>query len=260
MDDESSQAGKQLWHGFLRTCLPVVGTVASGAPTGKAEARQRRIAVFYAASRAPWLSCFKAKGCLRADSWAHVSRGSDQDLVMHGGGNTSVKAPFKDVLGNEIQALYVKGSGWDLATIEKEGFSPVRLETMLEVPIKLDTLSDLDMVNMQKLACLTTNAPAPSVEAMLHALIPYTFVDHSHSDAVCLLTNTPEAKKFVSEVYGPSALVVDYCIPGFILAKKVLSHSAVPPRTRSHLIFSEPVKGFMPTDPLTRACALMLLE
>ena len=179
---------------------------------------------------------------------------------MHGGGNTSVKAPFKDVLGNEIQALYVKGSGWDLATIEKEGFSPVRLETMLEVPIKLDTLSDLDMVNMQKLACLTTNAPAPSVEAMLHALIPYTFVDHSHSDAVCLLTNTPEAKKFVSEVYGPSALVVDYCIPGFILAKKVLSHSAVPPRTRSHLIFSEPVKGFMPTDPLTRACALMLLE
>ena len=143
--------------------------------------------------------------------------------MMHGGGNTSVKAPFKDVLGNEIQALYVKGSGWDLATIEKEGFSPVRLETMKEVPIKLDKLSDLDMVNMQRLACLTPSAPAPSVEAMLHALIPYTFVDHSHSDAVCLLTNTPEAKQFISEVYGPSALVVDYCLPGFVLAKKVLS-------------------------------------
>ena len=146
--------------------------------------------------------------------------GGDQDLVLHGGGNTSVKAPFKDIFGNDIPALYVKGSGWDLASIEKEGFAPVRLDTMLEVP-KLPSLSDTELVMVQKQACLVPNAPAPSIESMLHALIPYTFVDHSHSDSVCLLTNTPDAKQIIAEVYGPNALVVDYCIPGFVLAKKV---------------------------------------
>ena len=96
----------------------------------------------------------------------------------------------------------------------------VRLDTMLEVP-KLPSLSDTELVMVQKQACLTPNAPAPSIESMLHAMIPYTFVDHSHSDSVCLLTNTPEAKQFIAEVYGPNALVVDYCIPGFVLAKTV---------------------------------------
>jgi len=146
--------------------------------------------------------------------------GSDQDLVLHGGGNTSVKAPFRDIFGNDIPALYVKGSGWDLASIEKEGFAPVRMDTMLQVP-KLPSLTDTELVMVQKQACLSPSAPAPSIESMLHAMIPYTFVDHSHSDSVCLLTNTPEAKQFIAEVYGPKALVVDYCIPGFVLAKTV---------------------------------------
>ena len=94
------------------------------------------------------------------------------------------------------------------------------MDTMLEVPT-LPSLSDTQLVMVQKQACLAPNAPAPSIESMLHAMIPYTFVDHTHSDAVCLLTNTPDAKKFIAEVYGPKALVVDYCIPGFVLAKTV---------------------------------------
>eukprot|EP00285_Hemiselmis_virescens_P009834 CAMPEP_0173392986 /NCGR_PEP_ID=MMETSP1356-20130122/21847_1 /TAXON_ID=77927 ORGANISM="Hemiselmis virescens, Strain PCC157" /NCGR_SAMPLE_ID=MMETSP1356 /ASSEMBLY_ACC=CAM_ASM_000847 /LENGTH=663 /DNA_ID=CAMNT_0014350933 /DNA_START=9 /DNA_END=1996 /DNA_ORIENTATION=- len=146
--------------------------------------------------------------------------GSDEDLVLHGGGNTSVKAPYVDVFGDTIDALYVKGSGWDLATIEKQGFAPVRMDTMLRLPT-LDTLSDTDLVMVQKQSLLDPNAPGPSIETILHALIPYTFVDHSHSDSVCTLTNTPEAEQFVRETYGASALIVPYCMPGFVLAKEV---------------------------------------
>ncbi|EKX39060.1 hypothetical protein GUITHDRAFT_143855 [Guillardia theta CCMP2712] len=146
--------------------------------------------------------------------------GSDDDLVLHGGGNTSVKAPYKDIFGNEIPALYVKGSGWDLATIEKQGFAPVRMDILLKLP-DLATLSDTDLVTIQKQAMLDPNAPGPSIETILHALIPYTFVDHSHSDTVCLVTNTPEGEKFIKEIYGDKALIVPYCMPGFVLAKKV---------------------------------------
>ena len=126
--------------------------------------------------------------------------GADQDLVLHGGGNTSVKMPFTDIIGNEIPALYVKGSGWDLATIEKEGFSPVRMDYMLNVP-KLPSLTDTELVQVQKQALLSPTAPAPSIESMVHAMIPFTFVDHTHADAVCLLTNTSKGRAYCEEVH-----------------------------------------------------------
>jgi len=146
--------------------------------------------------------------------------GQEPDLVLHGGGNTSVKAPVTDVYGETEEILYVKGSGWDLATIQAAGFAAVRLEALLKMA-RLETLGDSDMVRMQRAAMLDPGAPAPSVEAILHAVIPYKFVDHTHADAVVTLTNTPGGEARVRELYGERVLVLPYVMPGFILARHV---------------------------------------
>ena len=155
---------------------------------------------------------------LRVYSSRLIGRASD--LVLHGGGNTSVKAEFTDIFGVRHEVLYVKGSGWDLATIEAAGFSPVVLDALMQLS-RFDVLSDADMVRAQRAAMLDPGAPNPSVEAILHALIPFRFVDHTHADAVVTLTNTPDGEARIRELYGDRLLVVPYVMPGFVLAKKV---------------------------------------
>jgi len=146
--------------------------------------------------------------------------GADESLVLHGGGNTSVKSTITNIFGEKEEIIYVKGSGWDLGTIEKPGFAPVRMDTLLKLA-KLDTLSDTDMVNYERAAMIDPNAPTPSIEAILHALIPFKYVDHTHTDAVVTVTNTPNGKDKIKEIYGDSVVIVDYVMPGFILAKTV---------------------------------------
>ncbi|MDE0076591.1 MAG: bifunctional aldolase/short-chain dehydrogenase [Caldilineaceae bacterium] len=146
--------------------------------------------------------------------------GSDPSLVLHGGGNTSVKATTEDIFGDEEEVLFVKGSGWDLATIEKPGFSPVRLDALKRMAT-LEKLSDSEMVTAQRAALTDPYAPNPSVEAILHAIIPYDYVDHSHADAVVALTNTPDGEAIIRDLYGPQMMIVPYVMPGFVLARKV---------------------------------------
>ncbi|MEO1070544.1 MAG: class II aldolase/adducin family protein, partial [Cyanobacteria bacterium J06638_6] len=146
--------------------------------------------------------------------------GQESDLVLHGGGNTSVKATVKNFFGDEETVLYVKGSGWDLSTIEAPGFAPVRLEVLQRLA-ELEQLTDSEMVTQQRAAMLNPNAPNPSVEAILHAIIPYAFVDHTHADAVVTLTNNPTGAARMGEVYGDSVLLIPYVMPGFILARKI---------------------------------------
>tara|TARA_B100000959_G_scaffold207644_1_gene217927 strand:+ start:277 stop:2238 length:1962 start_codon:yes stop_codon:yes gene_type:complete len=146
--------------------------------------------------------------------------GQDPNLVLHGGGNTSVKSSYTDLFGDHHEVLYVKGSGWDLETIEAEGFSPVRLDVLLRLA-RLPSLTDSDMVRAQRGALLNPSAPNPSVEAILHAIIPYRFVDHSHADAVVTLTNTAQGEERIRSLYGNRVLIVPYVMPGFDLAKKV---------------------------------------
>lgn len=140
--------------------------------------------------------------------------GRSDELVLHGGGNTSVKTK---VDGEDI--LYVKGSGWDLVSIKKEGFAPVKLETLIQMA-KLEYLSDSDMVSQQKAAMIDKSAPNPSVEAILHAIIPYKFVDHTHADAVVTLSNCMSGYDNIKEVF-PNFLIIPYVMPGFILAQKI---------------------------------------
>lgn len=150
----------------------------------------------------------------------HSSRllGVDPDLVLHGGGNTSVKLRHTTVLGDDVDALVVKGSGSELADIDESGFAWLRLEEVARL-VQLDALSDSEMARHLALAALVPGGPAPSVEAILHALMPAPFVDHTHADAVVTLTNTPAGAELVAEVYGPRVAVVPYVMPGFRLAK-----------------------------------------
>ncbi len=137
--------------------------------------------------------------------------GASKELVLHGGGNTSVKID---------NLLYVKGSGWSLDTIEKEGFAAVDLDTLKKMATR-ESLSDTQMVKEQKDAMIDKNSPNPSIEAILHALIPFKYVDHTHADAVVTISNTPEGKKILQDLYGKNMLIIDYVMPGFILAKKI---------------------------------------
>ncbi len=146
--------------------------------------------------------------------------GSDRSLVLHGGGNTSVKADWQDITGNVVDALYVKGSGWDLASIEVPGFTPLPLNRMQEL-LRLDKLSDEDMMAELSTARLRPDAPQPSVETLLHAFLPYRAVQHSHADVILSLTNVEEGEETVREVYGDSVVVVPYVMPGFDLAQLV---------------------------------------
>ena len=144
--------------------------------------------------------------------------GQDPSLVLHGGGNTSVKIREKNLVGEEQDILYVKGSGWDLATIQEPGFSPVRMEHLLKLA-KLSSLSDPEMVNELKTQMTRATAPSPSVETILHAILPYKYVDHTHADAVVTVTNTPNGLDKIQEIYGDSVVIIPYIMPGFDLAR-----------------------------------------
>src|SRR5579872_7379952 len=146
--------------------------------------------------------------------------GSDPRLVLHGGGNTSVKTRMKDMLGDEVDVICIKGSGWDMGAIEPAGLPAVRLEPLRKLR-KLEKLSDEDMVNFQRINLLDSTAPNPSVETLLHAFLPHKFIDHVHSTAVLALTDQPDNKALVEEVYGTRVAYVPYTIPGFALAKSV---------------------------------------
>jgi len=146
--------------------------------------------------------------------------GQEPDLVLHGGGNTSVKADVSNPFGETEEILYVKGSGWDLETIETAGFAPVRKDVLLKMA-GLERLSDSEMVRLQRSAMIDPSAPTPSVEAILHAIIPFRFVDHTHADAVVTITNTPNGIERIGEIYGDRIFIVPYVMPGFELAREV---------------------------------------
>lgn len=144
--------------------------------------------------------------------------GRDPDLVMHGGGNTSLKSTAVDVFGEEVEVLHIKGSGWDLETIEAKGLPAVRLAPLMRLR-SLPALSDEAMVNVQRLNLLDPSAPNPSVETLLHAWIPHKYVDHTHATAFLVLANLPEVAAATRELFGDRLTLVPYVMPGFELAK-----------------------------------------
>ena len=155
--------------------------------------------------------------------------GQNPALVLHGGGNTSVKTTVTDVDGAEVEVLCVKGSGWDMATIEPAGHPAVRLDALRKIG-QMSEISDETLVSLQRRALLDPFAPNPSIEAVLHALIPEKFVDHSHANALISLTNQPDGDAIVRDLF-PDAVMVPYVMPGFVLAvdcRNILQGRGIP--------------------------------
>ena len=143
--------------------------------------------------------------------------GSDPELVLHGGGNTSVKSCIEDLYGDNTDVLFIKGSGWDLATIEPPGHPATRLKPLKKMR-SLKALSDEDMVSMQRLNLLDPSSPNPSVETLLHAFLPAKFIDHTHSISLLAIADQPNAQSLCKEIFGNRVAIVPYIMPGFDLA------------------------------------------
>ena len=133
-----------------------------------------------------------------------------------------MKSSAADLGGEMIDVLFVKGSGWDMATIEPAGHPAVRLAALRRLA-EFDQVSDEEMVSAQRGALLDARAPDPSVEAVLHAILPHRYVDHTHANAVLALTDQPEGERLCRDLYGRTMALVPYVMPGFQLAKAVLA-------------------------------------
>lgn len=171
-----------------------------------------------AAAIARWSSAKHSNADVALRVYTSRLIGADPRLVLHGGGNTSVKTRLVDDTGATNDVLCVKGSGWDLGDLEPPGLPAVRLDTLAALR-RLPELSDEDMVNAARVRLLDAGAPNPSVEMLLHAFLPAKFIDHSHADAILALVDQPDAAARCREIYGDTLAIVPYVMPGFALAK-----------------------------------------
>lgn len=147
--------------------------------------------------------------------------GQDPDLVLHGGGNVSMKGTFRSILGEDIPAIFVKGSGWDMSNIEPPGLPALRLEPLRHLRALTSLDHDGELANQLRIQLFDAAAPTPSIETLMHAFIPLRFIDHSHADALLVLTNQPNGDVLVREALGSRVSILPYVTPGFELAKAV---------------------------------------
>ena len=145
--------------------------------------------------------------------------GRDPKLVLHGGGNTSVKTTLADLLGEEVAVLCVKGSGSDMAAIEPAGLPAVRLDRLRKLRARA-ALTDEELLRIQRASLLEPAAPNPSVEILLHAFLPHKFVDHTHANAILSIVDQPDGEAICAALYDGRVSVVPYVMPGFALAKR----------------------------------------
>jgi len=169
--------------------------------------------------------------------------GQDPRLVLHGGGNTSVKTRLADLNGEDVDVLCVKGSGWDMGAIEPAGLPAVRLAPLLKLRAR-EKLSDEEMVRLQRANLIDPAAPNPSVEALLHAFIPHKFIDHTHSTAVLALTDQADGEALCREVFGARVGYVPYLMPGFGLAKAAAEVFDVDPSVEGLILVKHGIFSF----------------
>lgn len=168
--------------------------------------------------------------------------GQEEDLVLHGGGNTSAKAVITNILGEEEQVIFVKGSGWDLGAIEPAGLPGLKLIPLQKLR-KVDHLGDEAMVNQFRTNLLDASSPNPSIETLVHAFLPHVFIDHTHADAIVTLTNQPNCEQLLREALGDKIGILPFIMPGFPLAQAVIDlHEKQPDMEclilRNHGIFT----------------------
>ena len=144
--------------------------------------------------------------------------GGEKKLVLHGGGNTSVKTNYKNIFGEINKVIYVKGSGWDMSNLTHEGMPGLNINPLLKT-LSLKKLNDENMVNYLRSNLIDSKSPNPSVETLLHTYLPHKYVDHTHSNAFLSLVNLKNSKEICKKLFGNKLGIVPYVMPGFELAK-----------------------------------------
>ena len=190
------------------------------------------------ADAAKFIETYRAQGVapeLALRTYSARLLGSDPRLVLHGGGNTSVKLETRDVFGDTVKVLCVKGSGWDLARIEPAGHPAVRLEPLYRLR-KLARLSDEDMVNALRTNLLDNAAPTPSVETLLHAYVDARCIDHTHATAALVIADQPDSEALCHQIYGERLIWIPYVMPGFELAQVVARACEARPQAQGLLL------------------------
>src|SRR3954470_2222124 len=186
--------------------------------------------------------------------------GQDPRLVLHGGGNTSVKTRLGDLNGEDVDVLCVKGSGWDMGSIEPAGLPAVRLAPLVKLRAR-EKLQDEEMVRLQRANLIDPAAPNPSVEALLHAFIAHKFVDHTHSTAVLALTDQADGEALCREAFGARVGYVPYVMPGFGLAKAAAEVFDADPSVEGLILIKHGIFSFGPDarESYERMIALVTL-
>src|SRR5512132_1019324 len=169
--------------------------------------------------------------------------GAEPKLVIHGGGNTSVKTTLRTRFGEDVDVICVKGSGWDMAGIEPAGLPAVRLAPLRRLT-ELDALSDEEMVDYQRANLIDPGAPNPSIETLLHAFLPHKYIDHTHANAVLALTDQPHDETLCRQVYGATMALVPYVMPGFALAKRALEVFEKDPEVEGMILLKHGILTF----------------
>ena len=163
--------------------------------------------------------------------------GANSDLVLHGGGNTSVKLKVKNILGEENDVVFVKGSGVDLSAIEPDGFVGLSMEPLLRLR-DLKGFTDEAMLNQLRVHRINAMAPDPSVETLLHIFLPQTYVDHTHADSILILTNQKNGKRIIKEALGNKVLILPYIMSGLPLAQVMIEHYEKNPDTEAIVVMN----------------------
>lgn len=165
-------------------------------------------------------SQFKKLKGVEVVTYASRLIGQNPNLVLWGGGNSSMKEDGMDHTGKRIRILWIKGSGSDMRTMSEKQFTPLRLNELLLL-FQRNEMTDDEMVAYQAKCSLEPSAPKSSIETLLHAFIPAAHVYHTHADAICALTDTVGSGRIIQKVFGKRIRVVPYYRPGFKLSKKV---------------------------------------
>ncbi|MBU5346784.1 bifunctional aldolase/short-chain dehydrogenase [Paenibacillus lautus] len=146
--------------------------------------------------------------------------GSDRRVCNWGGGNTSSKTTIQDFRGKDIEVMYVKGSGSDLATMKAGNFTGLRMEDIRPL-FERDSMSDEEMVAYLGHCMVDAKHPRASIETLLHAFLPFRHVDHTHPDAIISLCCAHNGKELAQEIFGDRFVWVPYVRPGFTLSKMI---------------------------------------
>jgi len=169
--------------------------------------------------------------------------GANSNLVLHGGGNTSVKLTIKNILNEEKEVVFVKGSGMNLATIEPDGFVGLDIKPLKKLRY-IEKLSDEEMLNQLRIHRIDAAAPDPSVEALLHIFLPHPFIDHTHADSILILTNQKNGKHIVNKIFGEKILILPYIMSGLPLAKTMIAQYEKKPDIQAIIVLNHGIFTF----------------